>query len=66
MTHPPTAHDAVGSRPTAAVCEFIAGLNFAQIPPRVIHVAKRLMIDWIGCTLAGKDARPTLIIENFA
>lgn len=66
MTHPPTAHDAAGSRPTAAVCEFIAGLNFAQIPPRVIQSAKRLMIDWVGCTLAGKDARPALIIENFA
>ncbi|HTT04653.1 MAG TPA: MmgE/PrpD family protein [Steroidobacteraceae bacterium] len=66
MTQAPTTHDSAGLAPTAALCEFVAGLSFTQIPPRVIQVAKRLMIDWIGCTLAGKDARPALIIEEFA
>lgn len=50
---------------TAALCDFVAGLQFAQIPPRVLQFAKGLMIDWVGCTLAGKDAPPALIIEDF-
>jgi 2-methylcitrate dehydratase PrpD len=52
--------------PTAALCSFVAGLDFDRIPPRVIHFAKGLMIDWLGSALAGKGARQVEIIERFA
>lgn len=52
--------------PTARLSAFIAELDFEQIPPRVVHFAKGLMIDWLGSTLAGKGARQVEIIDCFA
>lgn len=54
------------SWPTARLCAFVADLDFEQIPPRVVDVAKGLMIDWLGSALAGKGARQVEIIEGFA
>lgn len=52
--------------PTARLCAFIAELDFEQIPPRVVHFAKGLMIDWLGSTLAGKGAPQVEMIDGFA
>jgi 2-methylcitrate dehydratase PrpD len=48
------------------LCAFSAELTFAQIPPRVIEFSKGLLIDWLGCALAGKDSHQVRIIEDFA
>ncbi|TIQ36501.1 MAG: MmgE/PrpD family protein [Mesorhizobium sp.] len=52
--------------PTARLCSFVAELGFEQVPPRVVHFAKGLMIDWLGSALAGKGAPQVEIIEGFA
>jgi 2-methylcitrate dehydratase PrpD len=51
---------------TAALCRFVAELQFAEIPPRVIQFAKGLLIDWLGSALAGKGAPQVEAIEAFA
>jgi len=52
--------------PTARLCRFVAELGFEQIPPRVVHFAQGLMIDWLGSALAGKGASQVEIIDAFA
>ncbi|MDQ7246421.1 MmgE/PrpD family protein [Dongia sedimenti] len=49
-----------------ALCRFVADLQFADIPPRVIQFTKGLLIDWLGSTLAGKGAPQVEAIERFA
>jgi 2-methylcitrate dehydratase PrpD len=49
-----------------ALCDFIAGLRFEDIPPRVIQFTKGLLIDWLGSALAGKGAPPVEALERFA
>ncbi|TKT76313.1 MmgE/PrpD family protein [Aquamicrobium sp. LC103] len=51
--------------PTYALCDFVARLDFADVPPRVIEFAKGLMIDWLGSALAGKGSRQVEILEAF-
>jgi 2-methylcitrate dehydratase PrpD len=38
---------------TVELAKFIAGLNASEIPPDVLHQAKRCLVDWLGVTLAG-------------
>ncbi|MGH3344330.1 MAG: MmgE/PrpD family protein, partial [Carbonactinosporaceae bacterium] len=45
--------DALRTGTTRELSEFIAGLDAADIPPDVVHQAKRCLIDWLGVTLAG-------------
>ncbi|MCA0050249.1 MmgE/PrpD family protein [Mesorhizobium sp. B283B1A] len=52
--------------PTARLSAFIAELDFEQIPPRVVHFAQGLMIDWLGSALAGKGAHQVEMIDGFA
>jgi 2-methylcitrate dehydratase PrpD len=51
---------------TAALCPFIADLDFGHIPPRVVTFTKGLMIDWFGSAFAGKGSRQVEAIESFA
>jgi 2-methylcitrate dehydratase PrpD len=38
---------------TAALSDFIVGLNVERLPEAVVHQAKRCLMDWLGVTLAG-------------
>jgi len=51
---------------TAELCRFVADLQFADIPPRVVQFTKGLLIDWLGSALAGKGAPQVEAIERFA
>ena len=51
---------------TRTLSEFLAAIRFEDIPPVVIERTEELFLDWFASTLAGKDARPTRIMENFA
>jgi 2-methylcitrate dehydratase PrpD len=53
-------------RPTAALAEFAASLQFEDIPLEVIERTKDLFLDWFGSALAGKGARSIRAIESFA
>lgn len=51
---------------TAQLSEFLATLQFSTLPHDSVSQTKALFIDWIGCTLAGKGARPVALMEAFA
>lgn len=51
---------------TRTLCEFLAEVRFEDIPQSVLLRTEELFLDWFASALAGKDARPTRIIEQFA
>lgn len=52
---------ALGLGATRALGAFVAGLRFEQLPPAVVHEARRGVLDWIGCALAA-SRHPTIRI----
>lgn len=40
---------------TRRLAELAAGLDVAQLPPPVVHAAKRCLLDWLGVALAGSQ-----------
>jgi 2-methylcitrate dehydratase PrpD len=53
-------------QPSRALSEFLAGLRYEDIPAAVVSRTEDLFLDWIVSALAGKGARPTLVMEQFA
>ena len=51
---------------TRTLCEFLAAVRFEDIPPAVVQRTEDLFLDWLASALAGKDARPTRVMEQFA
>ena len=51
---------------TRTLCEFLSAIRFEQIPAPVIARTEELFLDWFASALAGKDARPTRVMEKFA
>lgn len=54
------------THPTRTLCEFLAELRYEDVPPDVVSGAKRLLVDWIGSALAGKDSHPVRALQAFA
>jgi 2-methylcitrate dehydratase PrpD len=54
------------AQPSSALSEFIAELRYEDIPVAVVARTEDLFLDWIASALAGKGARPTLVLERFA
>ena len=52
--------------PTRTLSEFLASIRYEQIPQAVVARTEELFLDWFASALAGKDARPTRIMEQFA
>lgn len=44
---------------TEKLATFISELTFSTLPDAVVHQAKRALVDWLGCALAGSQ-HPTL------
>ncbi len=44
---------------TRALCAHLAGFGFDALPANVVHAARRGVLDWMGCALAG-SRHPTL------
>lgn len=40
---------------------YAADLKYVDLPPEVIHQAKRMIVDTLGCALGGYDSEPTRI-----
>src|SRR4051812_40595325 len=53
------------SSATRTLCEFLSAVRYDDIPPQVIARTEELFLDWFASALAGKDARPTRIMEKF-
>lgn len=57
---------AVLREPSRALSEFLAGLRYEDIPAAVVARTEDLFLDWVGSALAGRGARPTVVLERFA
>jgi 2-methylcitrate dehydratase PrpD len=44
---------------TTRLCSFLAEIEFTDLPPLVVHAARRGALDWIGCALVGSP-HPTV------
>jgi 2-methylcitrate dehydratase PrpD len=44
---------------TSALARFLSGIRYEDLPPAAVHEAKRAVLDWIGCALAG-STHPTV------
>jgi len=49
---------------TRGVAEFVANLNYEQIPAEVLHRTKRLILDALGCGLFGADLEWSRILQQ--
>jgi 2-methylcitrate dehydratase PrpD len=49
---------------TRELCDYLAGLTFNDMPAAVVHEARRGVLDWIGCALAGSGHRTIDILLN--
>jgi 2-methylcitrate dehydratase len=45
---------------------YAATLRYEDLPPEVVHQAKRMMVDTIGCALGGYDSEPSRIAREYA
>jgi 2-methylcitrate dehydratase PrpD len=54
------------AQPTQALCEFLAALTYEALPEAVVARTEDLFLDWLGSTLAGREARPVAVLEQFA
>lgn len=55
------------STTTEQLCAFLAGLKYDDLPAPVVHAARRGVLDWIGCALAGSThpaLEPLLLVLN--
>ena len=51
---------------TRTLCEFLSAIRYEDIPQSVVLRTEDLFLDWFASTLAGKAARPTRVMEQFA
>lgn len=51
---------------TQRLAEFLAGIRYEQLPEEVVARTEDLFLDWLASALAGKGARPVVILEKFA
>lgn len=54
------------SGPTEELANFLADLRFDDLPEEVVLRTEDLFLDWVASALAGKNARPVRILEQFA
>ncbi len=40
---------------TVDLCQFLADVGFADLPPEAVHEGRRGVLDWLGCALAGSQ-----------
>ncbi len=53
-------------RITAEVSDYAAALTFADLPRDVVHHAKRLLIDTLGCAIGGYHSEPARVARDLA
>jgi 2-methylcitrate dehydratase PrpD len=51
---------------TRRLCDFLCAIRYDDLPQPVVLRTEDLFLDWIASALAGKDARPTRVMEKFA
>lgn len=51
---------------TTYLSEYTAALQFDDLPPEVVHLAKRMLIDTLGCAIGGYSSEPSKIVRTLA
>jgi 2-methylcitrate dehydratase PrpD len=51
---------------TRELVSLLSALRFDDLPDEVVERTKELFLDWVASALAGKNARPVRIFEQFA
>src|SRR5688572_2114750 len=52
---------------TTGLARFLSEIRYEDLPPAAVHEAKRAVLDWIGCALAGSShPTVTVLLEAFA
>lgn len=51
---------------TQALCEFLAGLRYEQVPQAVFERTEDLFLDWLASALASQGAQPIPLFEAYA
>lgn len=46
---------------TSTLARFLSGMRYEDLPPAAVHEARRAVLDWIGCALAG-SSHPTVSV----
>jgi len=56
-----------GSGITTALATFLSGIRYEDLSPEAVHEARRAVLDWLGCALAG-SRHPTvgMLLSTFA
>ena len=49
-----------------SLSDYAAALRFDDLPPDVVHQAKRLLIDTLGCAIGGFDGEPSAVARALA
>lgn len=49
-----------------SLSDYAAALRFDDLPPDVVHQAKRLLIDTLGCAIGGFDGEPSAVARAVA
>src|SRR5713101_463029 len=49
-----------------SLTDYAASLRFEDLPPDVIHQAKRLLVDTLGCAIGGFDGEPSVVARALA
>ena len=49
-----------------SLASYASTLNYENVPVEVVHQAKRMIIDTLGCALGGYDAFPSKIAREIA
>jgi hypothetical protein len=47
---------ATGQEITREFARFLAAMRYEDLSPAAVHEAKRAVLDWVGCALAGSTA----------
>src|SRR5216110_2616316 len=68
MTPTATSTPISTSTPTLAhrLANYATALRFEDLPAKVVHEAKRRVIDSFGCAMGAYDAEPCVIARNVA
>jgi 2-methylcitrate dehydratase len=51
---------------TTFLSDYTAVLQFDDLPPQVVHLAKRMLIDTLGCAIGGYSSEPSKIVRTLA
>ncbi len=66
MQMPVKATSPAAVSPTQALSEFLVSVRYESLPEAVVARTEELFLDWLASALAGKGARPIVIMEKFA